>query len=448
MKIRFLTHNPGNRSLILIFAGWSTGPELYQDAGMNGWDVAVVYDYSDPSLDVSFLDSYPTVWLFAWSLGVRMASVSLPPQKITAAFAINGTLNPVDNSLGIPEAIYNGTASALDGRNLAKFRRRMSPDADTFHRLFDREFSQSEIEDLRSQLYLIRDLALSANKLPWQRAFISVNDRIFPPDNMMAAWQKEKVETVPLEGAHYLPMESIVKAVVPDRDLIAERFGKAVTSYDEHAVAQKHIATALAGLMPESAADTAKSILEIGPGTGLFSGIYAEKIAPGKIDFVDIAEIPRIGIAPEENYHRADAEDWIASCNSRYDGILSASTIQWFVNIGEFMRNCRRSLKPGGFVLFSSFTKGNLKELDALRPSPICYHTPEQYRRWMQESFSAVRVIEDSITLEFKTPRELLMHLKLTGVGGSAPSPGITPSALKGMTSITYKPIYMAGIRK
>ena len=215
MKIRFLTHNPGNRSLILIFAGWSTGPELYQDAGMNGWDVAVVYDYSDTSLDVSFLDSYPTVWLFAWSLGVRMASVSLPPQKITAAFAINGTLNPVDNSLGIPEAIYNGTASALDGRNLAKFRRRMSPDADTFRRLFDREFSQSEIEDLRSQLYLIRDLALSANKLPWQRAFISVNDRIFPPDNMMAAWQKEKVDTVPLEGAHYLPMESIVKAVVP-----------------------------------------------------------------------------------------------------------------------------------------------------------------------------------------------------------------------------------------
>ena len=87
---------------------------LYQDIEITGWDVAVVYDYSDLSVDLSFLEGYNTVWLFAWSLGVRMAAASLPPEKITAAFAINGTLSPVSDTEGIPPKIYNATADNLD----------------------------------------------------------------------------------------------------------------------------------------------------------------------------------------------------------------------------------------------------------------------------------------------------------------------------------------------
>ena len=133
MKIEYISHNPGCRSLILVYAGWSTSPSLYQDIEITGWDVAVVYDYSDLSVDLSFLEGYNTVWLFAWSLGVRMAAASLPPEKITAAFAINGTLSPVSDTEGIPPKIYNATADNLDERNLKKFQRRMTPDSDVYH---------------------------------------------------------------------------------------------------------------------------------------------------------------------------------------------------------------------------------------------------------------------------------------------------------------------------
>ena len=77
MKIEYISHNPGCRSLILVYAGWSTSPSLYQDIEITGWDVAVVYDYSDLSVDLSFLEGYNTVWLFAWSLGVRLSLIHI-----------------------------------------------------------------------------------------------------------------------------------------------------------------------------------------------------------------------------------------------------------------------------------------------------------------------------------------------------------------------------------
>lgn len=81
MKIEFISHNPENSSLILIFAGWSTVPSLYEDVHMTGWDAAVIYDYDNLNLDFSFLDKYSTVWMFAWSLGVRIAAITLPAKK-------------------------------------------------------------------------------------------------------------------------------------------------------------------------------------------------------------------------------------------------------------------------------------------------------------------------------------------------------------------------------
>ena len=109
MKIDFLCRDDNNTRLILIYAGWSAGPSIAADVRMEGWDVAVVHDFTDLCLDVSFLQGYYTVYLFAWSLGVYAASVTLPPDRVTAAFAINGTLSPVDDSHGIPAAVFRAT---------------------------------------------------------------------------------------------------------------------------------------------------------------------------------------------------------------------------------------------------------------------------------------------------------------------------------------------------
>ncbi|MDE7115984.1 MAG: DUF452 family protein, partial [Muribaculaceae bacterium] len=275
MKTEYISHTPGCRSLILVYAGWSTSPSLYQDIEITGWDVAVVYDYSDLSLDLSFLEGYNTVWLFAWSLGVRMAAASLPPEKITAAFAINGTLSPVSDTEGIPLEIYNGTADNLDERNLKKFQRRMAPDSATYRRLFERNFTDDEVSSLRKQLYRIRDLAAPNAEIPWRRAYLGCDDRIFPFRNMERHWRHADIQIVKTDGAHYLPLKEIVRSVIPDRGLIAKRFSSASDTYDSNATAQRQIAGRLTSMLDSLPIPPCPTILEIGPGTGLFTRAYA-----------------------------------------------------------------------------------------------------------------------------------------------------------------------------
>lgn len=245
MKIEFLHTEPDNTRLILVYTGWSAGPETGRGISLPGWDVAVVHDFSDLSLDTSFLDRYYTVYLFAWSLGVFAAHATLPADRITAAFAINGTLTPVDDLHGIPAAIFNGTADGLNERNLMKFRMRMASDREAYNRFMaalEEELGEERIENLRGQLRNIAGAAerrVQRQSLPWVRAYISKHDRIFPPENMHRAWRHEDdTEIVELEASHLVELREIVRMVISDPVKVSEKFSKASISYDTHAIAQ------------------------------------------------------------------------------------------------------------------------------------------------------------------------------------------------------------------
>ena len=442
MTFEFVRHTQGCKRLILIFAGWSTGVELYSTLNVNDWDIAVVYDYSDLNFDHTLIGDYTTIWLVAWSLGVLAAANSLPSEKITAAFAINGSLNPVDDSEGIPVDIYEGTIANLDNRNLGKFRRRMSPDAATFKRLFDRDFSDAEITSLRDQLLNLQKLSGKQTcALPWKKVFISDNDRIFPPLNLNRSWEDKNVEIVNLHGAHYYPFEEILSSIIPDTNRIATKFQSALPLYDHHAIAQKKIACTLCELLADRAPRSKGSVLEIGPGSGLLTREYAPILKPEEIDFIDLFELPRFNMAPAEHYHTGNAETIVETLDAKYDLILSASTIQWFSNIPEFLLNCRKLLKQGGILAFSSFTEGNLSELDNYRPSPLHYPSVEEYRTWLSRLFSDFTIETMELPLSFASKRELLMHLKHTGVSASGHLTGSPHSLPASLTTLTYRPI-------
>lgn len=445
MKIDFLHTDPQNTRLILIFTGWSTGPEAGADISMDGWDVAVVHDFTELTLDTSFLDTYYTVYLFAWSLGVFASSRLLPAERITAAFAVNGTLDPVDDRFGIPEAIYDGTADGLDARNLRKFRLRMLPDRSLIS-MFD-EPDAARIENLRHQLREIREASASprqVDSLPWVRAYVSKGDRIFPPANQTEAWRRDaEVDIVELDEAHYVDLGSIVKMAISDPKKVSERFGKASVSYDTHAIAQYSAAIKLAGKFDALRPSDGITTLEIGCGTGLFTREYSRVVTPAEATFVDITEVGPFGIAPKETYVVEDAERWIERQQQTWDAILSASAIQWFADIPRFLRECHRCLNPGGIIAISTFVPGNMEELDALRPSPLLYPKAEQLREWLERDFEEVEVTEDEIRVEFRSVRDVLMHLKHTGVAGSAPSTGLTIKDMSHLRTLTYRPVYL-----
>lgn len=442
MIFKLINHTPGCKKLILIFTGWSTDSTLYSGLYFEGWDVAVVYDYSKLEFDISNIKDYATIWLFAWSLGVKAASTVLPENLITGAYAINGTLNPVDDYEGIPVSIYEGTLNSLNQRNLAKFHRRMSPDSDTFKSLFDKEFAEEEIDSLRDQLKAFKTIN-SVGLLPWRKAFISDGDKIFPPDNMKRSWGKYDIETVELNGAHYFPIEAIIKSVIPDIELIRKKFHAAAKSYDSHASAQNKIASHLCDLLLQNCVSNPVSILEIGPFTGLFTRKYVQKLNPEEIDFVDLFRIEPFNLAQKETYFCQDGEKWIENNDKKYDAIVSASTIQWFSNIERFISNCKKHLKPGGMLAISSFTSGNLEELDSYRPRPLHYPTEEDYKRWLSSNFNDYYVESEVLNIKFNNKQDLLMHLKYTGVSAGVNIKRTAFNIPETLTSLTYKPIYI-----
>lgn len=450
MRIDFIKRESDSTRLILLFAGWSADARIAQDVDMPGWDVAVVSDYSDFKLDIKFLEEYYTVYLFAWSLGVYAASVALPADKITAAFAINGTLSPIDDDMGIPIEIFQGTADNLSPRNLLKFRMRMMFDREEWNNnahLFDTNTDETRINHLQRQLYNFINHSkkkTSVNKIEWTRAYISDSDRIFPPDNMRNAWNRqENVEIISLNGGHFVSLSTIVSNVIPDSLKLTERFTKASDTYDTQAIAQYSIAIRLSKMLETLKPERESHILEIGCGTGLFTREYAHRLNPSKATFVDITKCGPFGIADEEEYVVDDAERWIAETDKKWDIILSASCIQWFANIPMFLQNCRNRLNERGILAISTFLPGNLFELDATRPSPLIYPDKNMLQKILSELFTEVIIESEDIVVEFQSHREMLMHLKHTGVAGSSQMKlNISKGQSKTPTRLTYRPVY------
>lgn len=445
MKFNLIDHTEGCRRLLLIYSGWSTDAVFYRNIKRRGWDVGVVTDYSDMNLDSSFLDEYDTIWVLAWSLGVKAASVSLPSERIAAAYAINGTLRPYSDTHGIPESIYDGTLENLTPRNLMKFQLRMVGDKSVYNELFGNVNYEGKIEKLQHELAQIRDCKVSISEFPWRKAFISEDDRIFPVANMVNSWNEENVECVKVKAPHFIDLNQVVSWIVPDVESIAEKFSQSSDSYLGNATAQRQIAERLTNLLPDEVCDESLLLdtLELGPGKGLFTHLYSSKIGIKRASFVDIVALDKFCIAQVERYFKQDAETYLNECNDKFDIILSSSAVQWFTNFKRFLQNSYRLLNKNGILCFSTFAKGNLSELDSVRISPLYYHSANELEDMVSEVFGSCKIIEDEIVLNFDSPRDLMMHLKLTGVSGFSASGDVTPFKLRNVHTLTFRPVYV-----
>lgn len=456
MRHEFIHRNANDR-LILIFAGWSADPSLFRHIQLEGWDLLVVYDYNDFEFSLELLDGYDTITLFAWSLGVFVASRTLPFEKISIAVAVNGTEEPVSDSAGIPEAIYDRTLSTLSERNLMKFRRRVY--GESYAALASLFTTPEEgIEGLANQLRIIRNEQKNPGKdvigkSRWDRAYVSLSDLIFPPVNQINNWKQHhsSPEIVTLDAPHFVDFEKIIRGSLPTNSGVGKQFFKALTTYDDHAIAQKAIASRLAGLLYGNSIEGCRAI-EIGPGTGIFTKEYTPLIKPSEIDYVDLYPLPKFGMAEIERYHISDAEEWITQEAYKnpgtYDIIVSASTLQWIVNQDKFIANIARLLRPGGVFLCSTFLPGNLKEMRGINPFGLVYRSAKEMERILCRHFSSVHMEEDTIVMNFNSPRETLQHLRHTGVSGGISSPGSISTLLRSTpTTLTYHPLFIRAIR-
>ena len=218
MKIDFL-RSCGSPTLELFFAGWGMDSRPFAWAADSphtvGCDFAVCYDYIDMEQGgagqilvgqtCGDIRAYSEVRVRAWSLGVYAASVVLPGLgcAVSTAVAINGTLWPVDDELGIPHAVYDATAASLSAESLERFNRRM---CGAHRAVFEARRPLRSVDSLRAELLHIRDCAADRGRAQftgWTQAVLSSRDKIFPIANMRRAWPA--TPQLELDEPHYMP---------------------------------------------------------------------------------------------------------------------------------------------------------------------------------------------------------------------------------------------------
>lgn len=443
MKFEY-TQRAGSRRLILIFAGWGTGAEFYRHIRPSGYDVAVVSEYLDMEFDRTWIEGYDTVCLFAWSLGVYMAAATVPFDRLAMAVAVNGTMLPVNDGLGIPAKTYLMTAENLDERNLLKFRRRMCGDA---YSATGGRYPERPVGSLRDELMFVAGVSLRHPvSVHWDRAYIADADAIFPTPNMRRFWQGYPMtETVEVAGPHYIDLADVVSGIIPDTGRIAERFSKARNTYGAHASAQARIALRLAGMMPEGKYADA---VEIGPGNEPLGRLIPVLADADAIDYVDLYGVELPGTAAVERLHVEDAEEWMAREARQHpesrDAVISASSIQWLADPARFFANASKLLRPGGVMAVSTFLPGNLPELKGLNPYGLLYRNPSRLRDMLRPWFGETHTESGTERIEFDNPRQSLSHLRQTGVGGSATASAKLGELLANApASLTFKPFYI-----
>lgn len=428
MQKKFICRQ-GNKRLILLYAGWGMDWRVFRNLHRHGYDILVLWDYRELTFDWSKIAAYDEICLVAWSMGVFAASVTIHEilPRITKSIAVGGTLDPINDTYGIPLPIYHGTAENLNAGNLRKFHRRMCKDAEHYN-VFRENAPKRDIPGLRDELYAIETHTIfhAPQVTRWDVAIIGRYDRIFPAANQLRAWRNNGATIVTNDMAHLPDMQSIIDDYIVDKDTMATRFAGAADTYNEaSADVQQKIAQALYKLLKNAAGieHLNGDILEIGSGTGALTSLYAPECdTASRIELWDIAPIAEDIVPAKAIAKCCDAEIAIRRRQPRSAYfILSSSTIQWFNSPATFLDQCARVLLPGGYIAISTFLRGNLPELASICPETD-QHLPDenQWRSMLPPTLEPLVCQPSVVSIDLESPRDVLEHLRRTGVNALA----------------------------
>jgi malonyl-CoA O-methyltransferase len=205
------------------------------------------------------------------------------------------------------------------------------------------------------------------------------------------------------------------------KTLVKNRFRRSLSTYDDNAQVQKIICEQLI-LLTARHQSAFNKVYEIGAGTGLLTRMILGKFSVKDFlvnDFIGdiyplLADVFRTSPAVHWEFQSFDAESSIPG--SGYDLVISSSTFQWFQQLETFFTRIGPCLVPGGIFAFNTYGEQNLEECRALTGQGLKYYSMAELLELLLKDFIQLEVGENTISLVFETPREVLLHLKKTGV--------------------------------
>ena len=135
-----------------------------------------------------------------------------------------------------------------------------------------------------------------------------------------------------------------------NKQLIAQRFSKALSTYNQQASVQQAICQQLIALLSNTKRSKFQRILEIGCGTGQLTALlhqYCRADGWHLNDLCDIrTQLTSLLQKTPYQFFQGDAEQLTFS--GQYDLLASASTVQWFENPEGFITKCSTLLGTQG----------------------------------------------------------------------------------------------------
>lgn len=198
-----------------------------------------------------------------------------------------------------------------------------------------------------------------------------------------------------------------------NKELIQKRFAKNLATYDENAKIQKVMAEYLIDFLDGK---EFKNVLEIGCGTGMLTGLAFKNLIFENYtanDIVSGCEEYIKKISSEIKFVPSDIEDFLKNNNDKYGLIISNAVFQWIEDFENFLKLLISRLNKGGTLIFSTFGNKNFTEIREVLGTSLSYRAIEDYE-YMLKNFRHV-IKEETHTINFKSPAEVLRHIKLTG---------------------------------
>ena len=230
-----------------------------------------------------------------------------------------------------------------------------------------------------------------------------------------------------------------------DKNFIAKKFENSINFYDDNAIIQELMAKKLISLIEKK---KFKNILEIGSYSGLLTKKAVEKFDFDNYLALDIVDsFDKIkNLSPKITFEKNDVEEF--NTNQKFDLIIANASLQWCLDFEHTIKKLKSYLNKGGIIAVSIFALDNFYEIRDSFNVSLKYKTIDEIEKVFSEN---VKIIQESHTLQFKNSKDLLKHIKLTGVNAISKenlSVVQIKNALKILeekyqNKLTYKPVYI-----
>ena len=195
-----------SKNLVLIFLGYGQDKNPFNSLNtVTKDDIAIVFDYQDLSFDESLYQEYESITLIAWSMGVMIAPIVLSnTAKLFKKIALNGTVQGIDDTLGIPPSLWQATIDSLTEQTYLKFVRRMCSDTSLYEEYLQNK-PQRALESFKSELISLQAIAKQRkqNNFEYDLAIVGNKDKIIAPKRQLLSWSNAHVLVKQTEIAHY-----------------------------------------------------------------------------------------------------------------------------------------------------------------------------------------------------------------------------------------------------